>query len=216
MKNIDKLVTDIVQEKLDKVDWPCENTIEKDINIINASFVVLKNDFSKLRDKSDHMIGSLTYLSSEYDDFMENFARISLDNQRLTKEVEQMKYKQLRSEKQLDQLEQYRRREDLEIHGVPRMKNENTNQIIKTVAKILNVTLEDNHISTSHRLIQTGNNSSTAQQNRTNAALQHPPIIVRFSDRDKGNEIFRRRSFLRDNAEVKACFASQNIALKKI
>ena len=209
-------MTDIVQEKLDKVDWSCENTIEKDINIINASFVVLKNDFSKLRDKSDHMIGSLTYLSSEYDDFMENFARISLDNQRLTKEVEQMKYKQLQSEKQLDQLEQYRRREDLEIHGVPRMKNENTNQIIKTVAKILNVTLEDNHISTSHRLIQTGNNSSTAQQNRTNAALPHPPIIVRFSDRDKGNEIFRRRSFLRDNAEVKACFASQNIALKKI
>ena len=97
MKNIDKLVTDIVQEKLDKVNWPCENTIEKDINTINSLFVVpvLKNDFSKLRGKSDRMIGSLTYLSSEYDDFMENFARISLDNQRLTKEVEQMKYKQL-------------------------------------------------------------------------------------------------------------------------
>ena len=108
------------------------------------------------------MIGSLKYLSSEYDDFMENFARISFGNQRLTKEVEQMKYKQLQSEKQLDQLEQYGRREILEIHGVPRMKNENTNQIIKTVANILNVTLEDNHISNSHRLIQTGNNSSTA------------------------------------------------------
>ena len=105
MKNIGKLVTDIVQEKLDKVSWPCENTIEKDINTINASLVVLKNDFSKLRDEWDHMIGGLTYLSSEYDDFMENFTRISFDNQRLTKEVEQMKYKQLQSEKQLDQLE---------------------------------------------------------------------------------------------------------------
>ena len=51
------------------------------------------------------MIGSLTFLSSEYDDFMRNFARISLDNQTLIKEVEQMKYKQLQSEKQLDQLE---------------------------------------------------------------------------------------------------------------
>ena len=99
MKNIDKPVTDIVQEKLDKISWPCENTIE-DINTIIASFVVLKNDFSKLRDILDHKIGSLTYLSSEYDDFMENFARISLDNQRFTKEVEQMKYKQLQSEKQ--------------------------------------------------------------------------------------------------------------------
>ena len=94
------------------------------------------------------------------------------------------------------------------------MKN-NTNQIIKIVAKILNVTLEDNHISTSHRLIQTGNNSSTAQQNRMNADLQHLPIIVRFSNRDKRNEIFRRQSFLRDNAEVKACFVSQNIAQKE-
>ena len=69
MKNIDKLVTDIVQvqEKLDKVSWPSKNTIEKDINTINALLVVLKNDFSKLRDKSDHMIGSLTFLSSEYE-----------------------------------------------------------------------------------------------------------------------------------------------------
>ena len=96
------------------------------------------------------------------------------------------------------------------------MKNENTNQIIKTVAKILNVTLEDNHISTSHRLIKTGNNSSTAQQSRTNADLQHPSIIiVRFSNRDKRNKIFRRQSFLRDSAEVKACFAFQNIALRE-
>ena len=56
MKNIDKQVTNIVQEKLDKVSWPCENTIEKNINTINASLVVLKNDFSMIRDKSDHMI----------------------------------------------------------------------------------------------------------------------------------------------------------------
>ena len=126
---------------------------------------------------------------------MENFVRISLDNQRLINEVEQMKYKQLQSEKQLDQLERFGRRENLEIHGVSRMKNENTNQIIKTVAKILNATLEDNHTSTSHRLIKIGNNSSTAQQNRTNADNQHPPITVRFSNRDKRNEIFRRRSF---------------------
>ena len=66
----------------------------------------------------------------------------------------------------MDQLEQYGRSENLKIHGVPRMKNENTNQIIKTVAKILNVIQEDNHLSTSKRLIQTGNNSSTAQQSK--------------------------------------------------
>ena len=147
------------------------------------------------------MIGSLTFLSSEYDDFIKNFARISLDNQTLIKEVEQMKYKQLQSEKQLNQLE----------HS----NNSNKTIATKTVAKILNVTLKDNHISTSHQLIQTGNNSSTAQLNRTNADIQYPPIIVRFSNRDKRNEIFRRRSFLWDNAEVKACFASQNIALKE-
>jgi len=44
---------------------------------------------------------------------------------------------------QIDDLEQYGRRENLEIHGVPTMRNENTNQIIKRALNpnFLNLTI---------------------------------------------------------------------------
>ena len=63
----------------------------------------------------------------------------------------------------LDKLEQYGRRENREIHGVPTMRNESTNQIVKTVAKALNVQLGERHISTSHRLTQHQNQKETRQ-----------------------------------------------------
>ena len=64
------------------------------------------------------------------------------------------------AEKHLDKVEQYGRRENLEIHGIPMIRNENTNHITKTVAKCLNVELDDSHISTSHRLLHNSNNFS--------------------------------------------------------
>ena len=70
----------------------------------------------------------------------------------LKREIEQIVSRQNYAEEQLDNLEQYGRRGNLEIHGGPTMRNENTNQIVKTVAKALNVHVTDEHISTSHRL----------------------------------------------------------------
>ena len=54
----------------------------------------------------------------------------------------------------LDNLEQYERRENLEINGIPEMNNESTNEIVKSVAKALNVDLDENQISTSDRIAQ--------------------------------------------------------------
>ena len=56
------------------------------------------------------------------------------------------------AEAQLDDLEQYGRRENLQIPGVPLKREENTNEVVKSVVSSLNVRLDDNQISTSHRL----------------------------------------------------------------
>ena len=106
----------------------------------------------------------------------------------------------------LDELEQYGRRENLEIHGVPTMRKESTNQIVKTVAKTLNVQLDERHISTSHRLKQ--NEEDTRQ---------HPSIIVRFTNRDKRNEIFRKRKMLQTNQftreSINSTFGNANLKI---
>ena len=54
--------------------------------------------------------------------------------------------------KKIDGLKQYGRCQNLEIAGVPQQPNKNTNSIVIEVAKLFNVVVPRDHISTSYRL----------------------------------------------------------------
>ena len=77
------------------------------------------------------------------------------------------------------------------------MKNENTNHIVKTVAKMLNVKVEDEHISTSHRLAVAVQKTVLQKDEKKHSAQPPPPIIVRFSNHDKRNEMSRQKNSFR-------------------
>ena len=160
----------------------------------------------------------MAYLSDEYDDFRVKIAgsdKVGNKNEKvvsnLKQEIEQIVSRQNYIEEQLDNLEQYGRRENLEIHGVPTMRNENTNQIVETVAKALNVHVTDEHISTSHRLPVTSATpklNSSQHQNSQDFTKLPPPIIVRFSNRDKRNELFHSKKKLRYNPTCDFAFGN--------
>ena len=80
------------------------------------------------------------------------------------------------------------------------MKNENTNHVVKTVPKMLNVKVEDEHISTSHRLPIADQKTDLQKGETRRSAQPPPPIIVRFSNRDKRNEMFRQKNQLRSKS----------------
>ena len=67
-----------------------------------------------------------------------------------------------------DDLEEYTRKFNLEVYGIPEEGEENTEQIILDLAKCLNVDLIPEDIDISHRM-KKGN-------------IQPRPIIVRFSN----------------------------------
>ena len=83
----------------------------------------------------------------------------------------------------IDGFEQYGRRQNLEIAGVLQQPNENNNSIVIEVAKLLNVVVPPDHISTSHRLPKKPNHS-------TKDSICPPSIIVRFTNRDTRNKMF--------------------------
>ena len=56
------------------------------------------------------------------------------------------------NEEKLDNLEQYGRRQNLEIIGVPQRDDEDTNSIVIEVAKMMGVKVLPKQISTSHRM----------------------------------------------------------------
>ena len=218
MENIGSFVTEKCKEILEKhcVGDSLSVPATSDLNAISISIESLKHELKVLKNSTDHTIGSVSYLAHEYDDFLEKISKISSINESLAKEIKSIECRQFKSEQQLDQLEQYGRRENLEIHGIPVMRHENTNQIIKAVAKSINVELNDSQISTSHRLIQPQSSSSNSQQQAKNHVnRQPPPIIVRFNNRDKRNEIFRRRKLLRRNPEMRSIFASETVTIKE-
>ena len=116
---------------------------------------------------------------------------------RLTEAVGMMNKNLTKTEEQLEALEQYGRRDNLEIHNIPRTKNERTNEIVKKIATTLNVKLDDHDLFSSHRLYSNQTpkpNSPDINLTQTEAeANEHPLIIVRFVNWDKRNEIIAKR-----------------------
>ena len=170
----------------------------------------LKSDMKILIEKTDHILGSVSYIANEYDDFNDKITTTKLLGRsnsdeilNLRREVERIKFRQNSTDIHLDELEQYGRRENLEIHGVPVKPNESTNQVVKTLAKHLNVHLDESHISTSHRLAMKPDGK------------RPPPIIVRFSNRDKKNEIFGKRKMLHSNSMISSNFESDKVSIQE-
>ena len=98
--------------------------------------------------------------------------------------------KGLQDTEKIDAVEQYGRRLNLEIVGVP-MEGEDTNKIVIEVAKLLQVELTSDQISTSHRL-------PTKRKQSSNEQHPSPPIIVRFISRDIRNGIYGLRKLTRN------------------
>lgn len=75
-------------------------------------------------------------------------------------------------EEGMEELQQYSRRNNLEIHGIPEQVSENVNKIVMDVAKALDVELKDCDIDAAHRL----------PSRKTDMPR---PVIVRFVNRWK-------------------------------
>ena len=96
------------------------------------------------------------------------------------------------------------------------MKNQNTNHIVKTaVAKMLNVKVEDEHILTSHRLPVADKRTDQQIGEKKHSAQPPPPIIVRFYNRDKRNEMFRLKNSLRTKSIYSSPFGNAELYIRK-
>jgi hypothetical protein len=83
-------------------------------------------------------------------------------------------------------MEQYSRRDCLEILGIPTIIGENTNKLVKKIGQQIGAHVSDQDISISHRL-------------RTSDG-RDPAIIVKFSCRDVRDKFYRERKALRNKS----------------
>ena len=133
----------------------------------------------------------------------------------------------------INNMEQYSRRDCVEISGLPEEPGENTNALTIKVASLMGLNLEEKDISISHRL------PSNAQQNQSyssrlrpregsalnkvNPADQYPKVIVKFARRGTKDQFYHGRKHLK-NKSIKdiglsrfsdnGIFVSESLTLK--
>ena len=86
-------------------------------------------------------------------------------------------------EVKLDELEQYARRDCLEITGIPVVPNDSPALLVKEMSEIMGVNLNENDISIAHRLPPTKKLKDR--------------LIVKFTRREKRDEIYSKRKNLK-------------------
>lgn len=79
----------------------------------------------------------------------------------------------------IDEMQQYSRRDCLEITGIPVLSNDSPKQLVKEIGSLIDVQINDNHIAAAHRLPDT-------------AKARHR-MIVKFVHRAKREEMYKKR-----------------------
>lgn len=145
---------------------------------------------------------SVEMLNSSFDDIQRNISSLSTDNRKLLNDSSVLKsqtshlWTKLNTLKSnLDDLEQYIRQECLKLKGIPVSKDKDTDEIVQSIGKLLDVEIDKSDISTSHRLPQfkPRNLSSSANQRPT-----PPTIIVKFTNPNIRDELYSARFNLKN------------------
>ena len=170
-----------------------EKLLDKKLNPIVKTLDEVKSKTAKI----DHIEQSLNFLSEKYDVLLSKVADLEETNKSLIKENKFLRESLHDSNNQLDQqkqeinnIEQYSRRECLEIRGVPVQSGDNTNEIISNIGEQIGVDIRDDDISISHRL--------AADNRNTNSSKRYPAIIVKFFRRTVRDQFYKARKNLRN------------------
>ena len=102
----------------------------------------------------------------------------------------------------IDAQAQYNRSENIKIHSIEYTKGEDTNKIVKDVAKFCGVQINDVDISTSHRLMSKEDMDS--QINPANRDKKMPPIIARVNRRDLKTQLLENKKTITTNVDCPA------------
>jgi hypothetical protein len=127
--------------------------------------------------------------------------QIISENKILKSTVQMMEshVKQLRES--INEMEQYSRRESLEIKGIPVTKDENTDELVTKVGELMGLSSKEEDISVSHHL---------PISNKYKGKRTESTIIVKFVRRNTKERYYRARKVLKDITTRNLGFSSHN------
>ena len=138
----------VINKRLDKM--------EKKIDGVNVEIL---DQIKGLNKRVVEVEKSAEFFAKQYEskkkiseNLLKSHTSLSDENKELKIEINHLRSEQERQKSTLNDLEQYGRRECIEVSGVPVTENEDTKEIIMTIAKEIGVQLGRNDISACHRV----------------------------------------------------------------
>lgn len=135
-------------------------TLKDSVNSLHESVEGFKSSMTFLSEKYDELIASTNKHETAIDELHGETETLKLTVQEQSQEIFQ-----LRSE--LNELEQYSRLANLEIHGLPVEQNEELIPVLQKLAEKLEIDFDSNDVVAAHRI-----------PSRRNAT---PPVLIKFS-----------------------------------
>ncbi|CAB4017502.1 Hypothetical predicted protein [Paramuricea clavata] len=146
-------------------------------------------DINDVKGKCDEIEKSQKFLADQYDSIMILLQTTKKQISGLKQSTNQNKAKIDQLEKLsndqnaiIDELQQYIRRDCIEVTGVPLTPDVNAKQIIVEIGQLMGMELTEHHVSTTHPLPATKN-----IKNR---------LIVKFVHRDVKDEFYKKRKMI--------------------
>lgn len=166
------------------------NTLE---GILDKKLGSLNTKIDGLHAGMEETKNSIKFISEQYDEILGRLKTIEEEKKELIKENESLREELTATTTALNRLkedhnnlEQYSRRDCLEIRGIPISEDENTNESVVKLANKIGVKMAYQDISTCHRLPRRSDPQAL------------PAIIVKFVRRDMRDQLYRARKRLRN------------------
>ena len=182
-----------IREEIRKVTEPIEARITElnaKIENIHHDLDPLKASIGDLTKKLKEIETSQQFISSQYDAVVTKVQEVKKQNKDTDNWIQQAdKYMDGLSKDnynigaKLDELEQYTRRDCLEITGIPIVLDDNPSQLVREMSEAIGVQLAENDISVAHRLPPTKKVKDR--------------LIVKFTRREKRDEVYKKRRQLK-------------------
>ena len=162
-------------------------TLDELKSVLDDTLAPLRAEVRELKGNLESIEKFLDFANAKYEEVLNTLSKneemqrnIIAENKVLKSTVRTLEDRINHMQSELNEREQYSRRECVEIHGVPLPEGgetENTNEIVSKIGELMRLDIEPEDISVSHRL---------------------PVIIAKFVRRDVKETFYRARKKLRD------------------
>ena len=183
----------IIQFTKTQFDDVVSKMISKATEPLKAELHALKIEVEQLRESQKFVSNQNDDLTKTYSSVLQTYTQQKQDLTNLRKQTDDFSKRRCDDELKIDELEQYDRRQNLELQGIPLKNNEDITQITLDLAKQLDVELEEEDISIVYRLPPKQHMPRLTPKTTGKPINRHPTVIVRFVSRQKRNETYANR-----------------------